>query len=140
MLHHAPGHDLAKRPRLIVSRFREKLRSSSCPQLLRLCVHDFGDGVLRPALLVRGIANVTFADVAEAYDISAAIKSAQTPTTVLLRNMSNQDIATAACRSEMRHWPNSSLLGFRSATEAAISEMAVRRLPISTFSHTGKPL
>jgi hypothetical protein len=74
------------RPALAAPRFRKKLLNGACAQLLRLCVHDFGDGIKSPAMLVRGREDVTFAEVAAAYDLSPATISARRALPVLLRN------------------------------------------------------
>ena len=69
-------------------RFRNRMLAGTTPQLLRLCVHDFGDGVRRPAMLIRGDSAVTFADVAASYDLSIAVASARHALTDTLRNTS----------------------------------------------------
>lgn len=59
-------------------RFRRRmLAGTASPQLLRLVEHDFGDGILRPAALVRGSAT-KFCDLAHAYDIRHAVLAART--------------------------------------------------------------
>jgi hypothetical protein len=85
-----------RRQRRSVSLFRERLRVGTGLQLLRFCLHDFGDGMRRPALLVRGHVRMRFADVAEAYDVSTAIHAAR----VLVSNhMMNKAIQEAPMRS-----------------------------------------
>jgi hypothetical protein len=78
-----PGHDK--------SGLRERLRTGAGPLLLRVCLHDFGDGLRRPALLVRGQAEISFSEIAEIYDLSAAIARAKTVMADLLKNTSNRE-------------------------------------------------
>lgn len=56
--------------RVVGDRLRRKLRETCSFIALRLCVHDFGDGLFRRAIRVRGTGHVTVADVAAVYDLS----------------------------------------------------------------------
>jgi len=92
------GVDRHGRPKLqprriavTVRHFRKHLLAGSSVQLLRMCVHDFGDGIKRPAILVRGKVDVTFAEVAAAYDLSHATASARHAIPVLLKNTSKPE-------------------------------------------------
>ena len=55
--------------RIVGARLRRKLRESTSIVALRLCVHDFGDGLFRRSIRVRGAATITLADVAAVYDL-----------------------------------------------------------------------
>jgi len=57
--------------RVLGKRFRRKLDESTSAIVLRLCIHDFGDGLFRRAIRVRGGAGTTLADVATAYDLDS---------------------------------------------------------------------
>jgi len=56
--------------RVVGERLRRKLSQSTSVVVLRLCVHDFGDGLLRRSIRVRGKVAATLADVAAAYNLS----------------------------------------------------------------------
>jgi len=75
-----------RRPGSGIGQFGERLRAGTGLQLLRFCHHDFGDGIRRPALLVRGRETMRFAEVAEFYDVSSAIEAARVAVTDLLLN------------------------------------------------------
>lgn len=55
-------------------RLRRKLQQSTAMVALRLCVHDFGDGLYRRAIRVRAPAGVSLAQVAAVYDLTDLIK------------------------------------------------------------------
>ena len=61
--------------RVIGERLLRKLRQSTSFIALRLCVHDFGDGLFRRAVRVRGTGLVTLAEVATVYDLSHVTSS-----------------------------------------------------------------
>lgn len=50
-------------------RLRRRLAQSASACILKLCIHDFGDGLFRRAARVRGDAAATLADIAAAYDL-----------------------------------------------------------------------
>lgn len=78
-----------KRPRReepAVPRFRRRLMTGLASQVLRFCVHDFGDGMMRPAMLVRGQVDPSFSSIAEAYDLSAAMVAARRSSPLILEN------------------------------------------------------
>ncbi len=55
--------------RIAGERPRRKLLQSASAIILRWCIHDFGDGLFRRALQVRGDAQVTLADLSLAFDL-----------------------------------------------------------------------
>ncbi len=59
------------------SRWRDRLLTSTGITLLRLTVHDFGDGMYRPAARVRGREGISFGEVAAAYDLAEAVDGAR---------------------------------------------------------------
>ena len=56
--------------RVIGERLLRKLRQSTSFIALRLCVHDFGDGLFRRSIRVRGSGQVTLDDVGTVYDLT----------------------------------------------------------------------
>lgn len=66
---------------------RSQLSATTAIRLLRLVRHDFGDGLLRPALLVRGPESLSFRQVSDVYDVTDAIAAAQC-SPVYLKNTS----------------------------------------------------
>ncbi len=56
--------------RITGERPRRKLLQSASAIILRWCIHDFGDGLLRRALHVRGDARVTLPDLSVAFDLA----------------------------------------------------------------------
>lgn len=60
-----------------LARGRDQLFTSTGARLLRLTLHDFGDGTMRPAIRVRGHENITFAEVAMTFDIIGPIEAAR---------------------------------------------------------------
>lgn len=62
--------------RIIGDRPRRKPRSSASVSViaLRLCVHDYGDGLLRRSVRVRGDASATLVDVRAVYDLDSLPK------------------------------------------------------------------
>jgi hypothetical protein len=61
--------------RVIGPRLRRKLCQSTSVVALRLCVHDFGDGLFRRSIRVRGGRDITLAEVSAVYDLSPATLS-----------------------------------------------------------------
>jgi hypothetical protein len=60
-----------------LARLRERLFTTTGASLLRLILHDFGDGVMRPAMRVRGRADISFAEIAETYAVADAVAAAR---------------------------------------------------------------
>lgn len=60
-----------------LARLRERLFTSTGACLLRLVLHDFGDGERRPAMRVRGREDISFAEVAATYNVDEAITAAR---------------------------------------------------------------
>jgi hypothetical protein len=56
---------------------RERLFTTTGASLLRLTIYDFGDGIMRPAIRVRGREDITFAEIAETYEIRDAVAAAR---------------------------------------------------------------
>ncbi len=79
-----------------LARGRDQLFTSSGARLLRLALHDFGDGLMRPAIRVRGREDITFAEVAVTFDVIDAIEAARQAL-----SMGN----TAIPESSLRHRP-----------------------------------
>ena len=63
------GRPMLAPKRVLANRLRRKLGQSASAIALRLCIHDFGDGLFRRAIRVRGDAQVTLADIASAYHL-----------------------------------------------------------------------
>ena len=69
---------IRERPRIsAVARLRERLFTTTGASLLRLTIHDFGDGMMRPAIRVRGREDITFAEIAATYEIGDAVTAAR---------------------------------------------------------------
>jgi hypothetical protein len=69
---------IQERPRIsIVARLRERLFTTTGASLLRLTIYDFGDGMMRPAIRVRGREDITFTEIAETYEIADAVAAAR---------------------------------------------------------------
>lgn len=60
-----------------LARLRERLFTTTGASLLRLTLHDFGDGVMRPAMRVRGRADISFAEIAATYAVADAVAAAR---------------------------------------------------------------
>ena len=60
-----------------LARLRERLFTTTGASLLRLTLHDFGDGVMRPAMRVRGQEGITFAEIAATFDVADAVAAAR---------------------------------------------------------------
>ena len=79
VIENADGH-VAVRPKrklCTLPRQRDALFTTTGARLLRLTLHDFGDGELRPAIRVRGRQGISFQEVSETYDVSAAVDAAR---------------------------------------------------------------
>lgn len=64
------GKPMMAQRRIVSERPRRLLQQSCSFIALRLCVHDFGDGLFRRAIRVRGGKRVSLAEVAAVYDLS----------------------------------------------------------------------
>lgn len=60
-----------------LARLRERLFTTTGASLLRLILHDFGDGVMRPAMRVRGQEGISYAEIAATYDVTDAVAAAR---------------------------------------------------------------
>jgi hypothetical protein len=70
--------DIRQRARVPrVARSRERLFTTTGASLLCLTVHDFGNGLLRPAIRVRGRQDISFSEVAQTYDIMGSVIAAR---------------------------------------------------------------
>jgi hypothetical protein len=61
----------------MLARLRERLFTTTGASLLRLTLHDFGDGVMRPSMRVRGPEDITFAEIAATYEVTDAVAAAR---------------------------------------------------------------
>lgn len=91
-----------------IARLRERLFTSSGARLLRLVLHDFGDGMMRPAMRVRGREGITFGEIADTYQIAEAVAAARRAllsseaTTAIPESMAADPHGTAA---DDPRWP-----------------------------------
>jgi hypothetical protein len=60
-----------------IARLRERLFTTTGARLLRLVLHDFGDGMMRPAMRVRGQEGISFGEIADTYQVAEAVAAAQ---------------------------------------------------------------
>lgn len=66
-----------RRPVSLLGRLRERLFTTTGASLLRLTLHDFGDGVMRPVMRVRGREDISFAEIAATYAVTDAVAAAR---------------------------------------------------------------
>jgi hypothetical protein len=99
-----------------IARLRERLFTSSGARLLRLVLHDFGDGMMRPAMRVRGRQDITFGEVADTYQITDAVAAARLAllssqaTTAIPESVAADPHGTAA---DCQRWPPPEPVGDR---------------------------
>ena len=60
-----------------LARLRERLFTTTGASLLRLTLHDFGNGVMRPAMRVRGRKGISFSEIAATYAVTDAVTAAR---------------------------------------------------------------
>ena len=96
---------IRERPRIsAVARLRERLFTTTGASLLRLTIYDFGDGMMRPAIRVRGREGITFAEIAETYEIADAVTAARRAL-LSLGKTANPESFQAADNEGGDRWP-----------------------------------
>jgi hypothetical protein len=60
-----------------LARLRDRLFTTTGASLLRITLHDFGDGEMRPAMRVRGRADISFAEIAATYAVADVVAAAR---------------------------------------------------------------
>lgn len=101
---------LATRSRRRVSalaRLRDRLFTSTGARLLCVTLYDFGNGIMRPAIRVRGPQNITFAEIGRTYQITDAVSAAQRALSSLGRTAIPECMSHTAGGDEGRPSPSS---------------------------------
>ena len=60
-----------------LARMRDRLYTSTGARLLCLTLYDFGDGIMRPSMRVRGRPEISFEEVAATYEVADAVTAAR---------------------------------------------------------------